>query len=234
MLNPNLDSTKLHADFALAQRLQISDFLVPDQAEALHECLTRQVRWDLAYQKGNSGATLPKAVFESMSQAERMAFMQNIQSTAREGYQFAFNTYMMVTAYREQRDPDLYLHRATEFLNSKPCLEFIRKVSGVENIIRANAQATRYMPGHFLKQHTDNYVERGRELAYVVSLTKNWQAHWGGLLQFMDSEGRVIDSYVPRFNALSLFRVPAPHCVSFVAPFATSIRYSITGWFLSC
>jgi SM-20-related protein len=54
------------------------------------------------------------------------------------------------------------------------------------------------------------------------------------LLHFMDAEGKVIDTFVPIFNSLSLFLVPAPHCVSMIAPFATSLRYSITGWFLSC
>ncbi|HVC37448.1 MAG TPA: 2OG-Fe(II) oxygenase family protein [Gammaproteobacteria bacterium] len=234
MLNPNLDSDHLRVDFARNHRLQIEDLLVPEAAEALHDCLANQVRWDLAYHKGTTGATLSKAVFESMGPGDRAAFMQNIHQTARDGYQFAYNTYLMVTAYREQRDPTLYLHRATEFLNSSECLKFIRGITGVDKIIRANAQATRYMPGHFLKQHTDNDAERGRELAYVISLTKNWQAHWGGLLHFMDGEGRVIDTFVPRFNTLSLFLVPTPHCVSLVAPFATSSRYSITGWFLSC
>lgn len=234
MLNPNLDSDRIHADFERNHRLQIGDFLIPKEAEALHECLANQVRWDLAYHKGTSGATLSKSMFDSMSPTERTAFMQNIQRTALDGYQFAFNTYMMVTAYREQRDPNLYLHRATEFLNSQECLNFIRGVTGVKSIIRANAQATRYMAGHFLKQHTDSDTERGRELAYVINLTKNWQVHWGGLLHFMDADGKVIDTFVPRFNTLSLFLVPTPHCVSFVAPFATGSRFSITGWFLSC
>ncbi|MGH2506908.1 MAG: 2OG-Fe(II) oxygenase [Gammaproteobacteria bacterium] len=234
MLNQNLNYERLSVDFSRNGRYQIENFLTLEAAETLYQCLATEVRWDLAYQKGTSGATLSKAVFDSMNRGERNAFMQNIHLTARDGYQFAFNSYMMITAYREQRDPNLYLHKATEFLNSQECLKCIRSITGVDNIIRANAQATRYLPGHFLKQHTDDYVERGRELAYVINLTKNWQAHWGGLLQFMDSDGKVIDTFLPRFNTLSLFRVPTSHCVSLVAPFATSARYSITGWFLSC
>ncbi|MGH8371283.1 MAG: 2OG-Fe(II) oxygenase [Gammaproteobacteria bacterium] len=233
MLHPDLDLERLKTAFAADQRLQIEAFLVPNAAEALHACLATDVPWELAYQNGEAGASVSKAAFEAMSPGERMALMQFIQNTARDKFQFAYNTYMMVQAYREQRDPDLILHRATEFLNSRECLDFIERLTGISGLAYAKAQATRYLPGHFLKWHDDTQADAKREIAYVIGLTKGWQAHWGGLLQFMDEKGKVIDTFMPRFNSLSLFRVPAPHCVSFVAPFATAARYSITGWFLS-
>jgi Rps23 Pro-64 3,4-dihydroxylase Tpa1-like proline 4-hydroxylase len=65
----------------------------------------------------------------------------------------------------------------------------------------------------------------------VINLSRNWQADWGGLLQFLDSDGEVVRTLMPRFNTISLFRVPADHLVSPVAPFATGARYAITGWF---
>ena len=50
--------------------------------------------------------------------------------------------------------------------------------------------------------------------------------------QFLDPSGRrVVDTFTPLWNSLSLFRVPQPHVVSLVAPWAGSPRYSITGWF---
>ncbi|HEX6550951.1 MAG TPA: 2OG-Fe(II) oxygenase family protein [Gammaproteobacteria bacterium] len=233
MLNPDLDPERLTSAFATRQRLQIDDFLKPEAAEAFHTCLATEVPWELAYQNGEAGASVSKAAFEVMSATERAGLMQFIQRTARDKFQFVYNTYMMVQAYRERRDPDLALHRATEFLNSRECLDLIEKITGVTGLVYAKAQATRYLPGHFLKLHDDTQTDAKREIAYVIGLTKDWQAHWGGLLQFMDDEGCVIDTFMPRFNSLSLFRVPAPHCVSFVAPYATATRYSITGWFLS-
>ncbi|HET7649492.1 MAG TPA: 2OG-Fe(II) oxygenase family protein [Gammaproteobacteria bacterium] len=233
MLNPDLNLSSLSTAFASRRRLQIDGFLLPEAAEALHACLANRVPWDLAYQKGETGASVSKAAFDAMSAGERTALMQFIQTTARDKFQFAYNSYMMVQAYRENRDPELVLHRATEFLNSRECLDFIEQLTGIGGLVYAKAQATRYVPGHFLKWHDDSETEVKRELAYVINLTKDWQAHWGGLLQFMDDNGQVIDTFVPRFNSLSLFQVPAPHCVSFVAPYATAARYSITGWFLS-
>ena len=35
---------------------------------------------------------------------------------------------------------------------------------------------------------------------------------------------------MPRYNTLSLFKVPAPHVVSLVAPWAQAPRLAITGW----
>lgn len=233
MLNPDLNREQLHTDFAIHQRLQIESFLVPEAADALHACLATEVPWELAYQNAETGASLSKAAFDAMSQSDRNSLMQFIHTTARSKFQFVYNTYMMVQAYREQRDLHLALHRATEFLNSPECLEFVENITGVTGLKYAKAQATRYLPGHFLKWHDDTQADAKREIAYVINLSRDWQAHWGGLLQFMDAEGRVVETFTPRFNTLSLFRVPAAHCVSFVAPFATSARYSITGWFLS-
>lgn len=233
MLNPDLDRERLKTAFEANQRLQLEQFLVPEAAEALFSCLATQIPWELAYQNGEAGTSVTKAEFDAMSAGERAALMEFIQSTARTKFQFAYNTYMMVQAYRERRDPELFLHRATEFLNSRECLDFIQDITGIDGLIFAKAQATRYLPGHFLKWHDDSQTEVKREVAYVIGLTKGWQAHWGGMLQFMNDEGRVTDTFMPLFNSLSLFKVPAPHCVSFVAPYATAPRYSITGWFMS-
>ena len=66
----------------------------------------------------------------------------------------------------------------------------------------------------------------------MINLSRDWLPDWGGLLQFLDpAERRVVDTFVPLWNSLSLFRVPQPHVVSLVAPWAGSPRYSITGWF---
>ena len=103
-------------------------------------------------------------------------------------------------------------------------------LASVENIVRADAQATRYIPGSFLRKHNDMNQENTRQVAYVLNFTKDWQADWGGLLQFLDADGRVEETYFPVFNSLTLFRVPMWHDVSYVPPWTPSARYAITGW----
>lgn len=233
MLNPNLDPHELAQRFREKGRIQILDFLQRDAAVALHHCLDQQVPWRLAYFDGEKGVTVTPEELAKKTPEKRAALNQRIIEEARDGYQFMYNSYMMVSAYKEGRDPELILHRLLEAINSPPYLEFMGIVTKVPGIIKADAQATCYLPGNFLKHHDDFDTEHGREVAYVISLTRDWQADWGGLLHFLDKSGRIIDTFVPRFNSISMFKVPIPHCVSFVSPFARQPRYGITGWFRS-
>jgi Rps23 Pro-64 3,4-dihydroxylase Tpa1-like proline 4-hydroxylase len=168
----------------------------------------------------------------AMGPAQREAFVRKLHADARVGYQYMYHCYMMVPAYLEKRDPQLPLHLVLEYLNSPPFLEFARALTGVPELRRAYAQATCYLPGDFLKRHDDTSAEEGRRFAYVLNLTREWEADWGGLLQFLDADGRVEETLMPRWNSLSIFRVPTYHCVTFVAPWARAPRLAITGWLL--
>ena len=46
----------------------------------------------------------------------------------------------------------------------------------------------------------------------------------------MDEDGSHREAMLPRFNSLSLFKVPAKHFVGVVAPWAQEPRLAITGW----
>ena len=82
--------------------------------------------------------------------------------------------------------------------------------------------------------HDDGGAEgAGRVTAYVLNMTPDWPADFGGQLQFADRLGRAEEVITPRINTLSLFAVPTPHLVSAVAPFVSGSRYAITGWFNS-
>jgi Rps23 Pro-64 3,4-dihydroxylase Tpa1-like proline 4-hydroxylase len=52
-----------------------------------------------------------------------------------------------------------------------------------------------------------------------------------GQLQFFGEGGDIVETFVPRWNSLSLFRVPQMHQVTLVTPWAGDDRYSIAGWF---
>lgn len=232
MLSPSLDPMALAPALAARGRLQIPGFLAEDAAALLHECLAREVPWSLAYNEGGVPRTLGAEALRALDPAARAALAQRIHAEAAGGYQFMYHSYMMVSAYLAGRDPQLPLHRVLEFLNGEAFLGFARALTGVAELKRADAQATCYLPGDFLKRHTDADSGKGRRFAYVIGLTREWQADWGGLLQFLDDQGAVVESFLPRWNTLSIFRVPTAHCVSFVAPFARAPRLSITGWLL--
>ena len=159
--------------------------------------------------------------------------MQNAYRKAKSEFQFSYDSYMMVRAAKEGWNPGLLLHAVLDFLNSPDFLLFARRISGEPQINAVNAQATRYRAGQFLTRHQDTDVNEGRVCAYVINLSKNWDSDWGGLLQFHDQDNRLLDTFVPYWNSLSLFRVPQSHTVSLVAPWAGEDRLAITGWFLA-
>ncbi len=233
MLNPTLPINDLRARLAAAGRIQIGEFLQPRHADALERCLREQVPWTLAYRGDGKSQTLSHERYRDLSAEERWRLDQTVLAEAQRGFAFAYESFMMITAYLEKRAPELLLHRMVEYLNSAPFLKFARAVTGESRIVKSDAQATCYRAGHFLKYHDDFEQDQGRLYAFVLNLTRRWQADWGGLLQFLDADGSVSATLMPRYNSLTLFRVPAPHCVSMVAPFATGARYAITGWFRS-
>jgi SM-20-related protein len=231
MINNNLDVDFWKAQLATRSRVQIPDFLQADAAQVLHDCLARDVPWSLAERSDSAPRTHGRE--HALDDAAYQQVLEAAYRNARDSFQFVYDSYMLARARKEGWDPDLPVHVVLEFLNSPEFIEFARYLTGDDAITVVNAQATRYRPGQFLTPHEDIHSGEGRRYAYVINLTPRWQADWGGLLQFLDANGSVIDTLMPRWNALSIFKVPQMHQVSLVSPWAGEHRLAITGWFLA-
>lgn len=231
MINPRLDLPRWRGELALASRLQIPEFLQPEAAEALARCLEQEVPWQLAERSEGEPRTSPRGSYPDGPALQ--AVLQRAYARASREYQFAYDSYMLVRAAKEGWDPHLLVHRMLEFFNSQQYLAFIRWLTGDPALTHVSAQCTRYRPGQFLMPHDDEDAHEGRRYAYVLNLSREWQADWGGQLQFLDAEGRVLQTLLPRWNSLSVFRVPQRHQVTLVAPWAARPRHAITGWWLS-
>jgi Rps23 Pro-64 3,4-dihydroxylase Tpa1-like proline 4-hydroxylase len=106
-----------------------------------------------------------------------------------------------------------------------------QSVNQLQHAIYVDAQATRYMPGHFLSTHDDAIEGKNRRAAYIFNFTPEWRPDWGGYLQLLDDAGHVRRGLVPSFSTLNILAVPQRHNVSVVAPFAGGMRFAISGWF---
>ena len=232
MINNNLDFEGYRIDLARNTRVQIPDFLQLDAAERLRSCLQNEVPWTLAERSDGLSKTIAAADYAAMDEQVRAEHLQKSYERAKTEFQFAYESYMMVRAAIEGRDPSLILHAILDFLNSEEFIGFARWLVNDPRITHVSAQATRYRAGHFLTRHEDKEKNEDRAYAYVIGLTKNWRADWGGLLQFEDNNGDVTQTLMPRWNSISLFKVPQSHIVSLVSPFATEDRLAITGWLL--
>lgn len=232
-LNPELDVKSLRTRFASANRLRIDEFLAGDIASHLAEALAADQRWVFLINGTSTVFEIARADYDALAPTERNRIEQAVLSAAVRGFQFRYETIRVSDDDSVREASATLLDQFAQFMSSPETLSFIASVTGTEDIVFADAQATRYSPGDFLTRHDDDVDGKHRRLAYVLGLTPEWRTEWGGLLQFTNPEGDVIETIVPRFNALSLFSVPQPHSVSTVAPFAPHARTSLTGWLRS-
>lgn len=235
-INPDLDMTKFAAAYAADGRAQIRDILTPETAQTITGILARETPWGLAWQCGGENGGTPKSatadILQKRTAADWQAFASAMAETMQgRDYGFVFGQYPMLNAYLEKWHPGGVHDLLLEHLNSEPFLTLARTVTGIDALIKADAQATLYAANHFLGVHNDSHVAQGWRVAYVLNMCPvEWRPEWGGYLLFHDADGDISKGYLPRFNTLNLFAVPQSHSVSFVPPFAPAARYAITGW----
>lgn len=229
-INPALDLSALNAQFCRDGRLLIRDFFAPEVADALARAV-EAVDWSLCYRDTQGDRRLTGDQLRGLGAAERAHLVDGILEVARREFQFSFFTESLADAmYRGETG---LLARFIRWMADEAFLSVMRRISGVAEVNRIYAQATMYAPGSFLVAHDDHVDVEDRRLAYVINLTRRWRPDWGGLLNFSQPDGSVIDSYFPHFNSLSLFKVPQTHFVSYVPPFAQGERLAITGWLIA-
>ena len=231
-LNPKLDRKALREAFAATGRLQIRDALTTESAKSVLSVLANQTSWGLAWQADSDGPHLIRnEEVRKLMPEDRLAIAGKLSAAEERGYAFLYHSYPLVTAYLEKWNPGSVHDHLLEDLNSEPFLSLLKEVTGMDDIVKADGQATLYAKGNFLWPHTDAEPTRGRCVAYVLNLTaQEWQPQWGGYLNFFDDELDVELAVRPRFNSLNLFSVPQWHSVSEVTATAPVARYAITGW----
>jgi len=228
--NPALDLPQLAADYARKGRLQVRDVFTEPTAEALLAMLERETPWGIAFNDGARVIQLDQAQCQGLSPADRQRIAAGVAEGARRGYQFIYSFFPLFQAYFDPGAPRSPLFALYEWLNSPAFLDFARRLTGLDGIVWADAQATMFSSGQFLKYHTDETPSQQRLAAYVINLTKDWGRDWGGFLQFFDEKYDVEEALRPVFNAINIFTVPADHAVGVVAPYVQRGRLAITGW----
>jgi len=230
-LNDALDMEALAKEYAKKQRGQVKNFLKPQSAEQLYQCLREETPWGLVYNNDPQVIELTNEQVRQMGPADRQKIYREVYERAKDDYQYLYYYYPILTSYLSGKNREFFLHRVLEFVNSEPVLNFVRKLTGIDDIIKGDGQATLYQQNTFLSLHYDVHSTEGWRCAYVINLTRDWNPNWGGYLQFFDENEDVEDALFPIFNAINIFTVPQPHSVSYVPLFADGSRFSITGWF---
>lgn len=162
-LNPDLDTERLAREYADHECVQIRNFL--DEASAARlEAALPSLPWRL---------------------------MAGMQRRAAEGIGHLYLVYPMINAALFGWDAGHAIHELTEFLNSKPVIEFARAISGKPGITKLDAHASCLLPGHYLNSHVDDGEIDERQVAYTIGFTRGWKSDWGGMLLVWDEHGDV-------------------------------------------
>lgn len=232
MFQLNQDRQALARQFKATGVVSVANILQPQVAKSIRQEM-ESLPWETAFVQGRSPQQINMRLLPAQ---QRQQLLQQVVLSAREdNYQFCYDTYMLISHYLKNTNPNSFLHHFVEHLCDEPMLQFMREITGAAQIIKADAQASCYLPGHFLKQHDDDGTpsQHERIVAYTIGFSAPWQAHWGGLLHLQNEAGAVEQTLMPAFNTLTIFSVPRQHFVSQVASYCPEPRLSIVGWFRS-
>jgi len=229
-VNDGIDWDAASHRFAATKRIQIPNFLSTESASALHAALIDRRDWRHVISAGPKVFETACDELDRMPRAQKTMLDQALHSEATRGFRFRYDLIRVPDQLQPASEDEDPLFGFARLMNAPATIARFREVAPGFAFDFADAQATRYTSGDFLTRHDDDAAGKGRALAYVLSLTPDWLPEWGGLLLFNGPEGGIVDTFVPRFNTLSLFAVGQPHSVSYVAPYAGAARISVTGW----
>lgn len=228
----DLDITSARERFRKEGRTVVEGLLSDSSLNRLRKAIDRIENWMLVTRLKDQHLALDAARMAELDPVKQQEFHDEVMRVGSKGFQYLYETYSLYGRWHEgtlRKDAPV-LADMFKFLNSRTFLDTMQGVLDRDDLGFVDSQVTRYRRGHFLNEHDDS-ADKGRRIAaYVLSLTPDWRSDWGGQLQFLDGPDRIIDTFVPRVNTLSIFEVPQPHAVTVVAPYAGADRISITGW----
>lgn len=222
------DVADLAAEYAATGSVSVPGLLTPSAAAGLREAVEGEGAWVEIFRAGETVYEMPHATFLGLPNDQKDDLRRLVEQSAKGGLQYRYRTVRVCEEPQVRAESGRPIDRFTDLLNSPEALALLRAITGNAEISLVDAQATDYRAGDFLTTHDDAIEGKHRRAAYVFGLTTGWQADWGGLLLF--EKGDRVTGYIPDYNALRLFAVPARHHVSMVSPWVEARRLSITGW----
>lgn len=234
VLQQNLPDAAACAAYARDGRVQVSDFLTPAMAEAVAEALVDRGQWHLSYGPNAQGVHYRRPISAENEQEAQAAMVERLRHRQGNTFGKIHDTYAPWSGEPVPTEPRALLAvNALMAIVSGPVFRNYLQVLCAEPALHLNlVRATRYRPGHFLSRHDDKIRLAGktRALAFVLNLSRDWQADWGGLLLFENAAHQATQVMHPLWNSLSVFRVPQTHSVTQVAPWAQGSRLALSGW----
>jgi SM-20-related protein len=213
----------------------IPHFVNGEAARALYRELRACDAWGLRICDGERMMGLSPEAYGRASAKERAAFTARAYAAAQSGFAFMREELWPaneravgpLTRYVGETAEAHTLTTFLSFLRGAVFSTFVSAVFGVRSVMLLRLTVECYRPGHFFA-FTKGAPPDAR-FGFCFDLTPTWISEWGGLLEFCNSCGGLAQTYVPRFNWITLYALSEPRGISLVAPFARGARYSVVG-----
>ena len=105
--------------------------------------------------------------------------------------------------------------KLVHFLNSQPFLEFLQKITGIEETLIPDPYFEgggfhEIKPGGFLKVHVDFHknkkLQLSRRVNFLIYLNKDWEEEYGGHLELWEKDmSKCVSKILPKFNRAAMF-----------------------------
>jgi SM-20-related protein len=236
ILNASIDTETAKAQFAFQRRVNIPDFFTVETADRIHRCLMTATPWGFAYLDGEERRIMHRRELESITRSRSDRIAKTITAQAGAGNtSYGYFCYPIFDAVKSGWNMELALHAVYENLNQAPLQDLVKAISGKKNIALAECEATLFSHQHFATSRRETITpartSNARRIAFALNFTRDWREDYGGYLQFYSKNGDICQAYKPSFNSLTLFETPQDHSISYVAPFASIGRLTISGVF---
>tara|TARA_B100000575_G_scaffold252443_1_gene220426 strand:+ start:3118 stop:3810 length:693 start_codon:yes stop_codon:yes gene_type:complete len=229
-MNTDKDFIKLNELFNKDTWVIDDSFLKEDTCRILYNCLNNlDPSWWYHSSVTNEGKKEIRYRSEGykMIEKRREEALQLFSTST--GYSYSF----------DRTVGDHYLNCSCEICNfekniiqSQKFLDYIKTISGFDDIKLGTFFFTRYKGGDFLYPHTDS---PNGKIAVVLHITKNWKPWYGGNLLILDKNWENIrKTFTPKYNSMIIMNIEGsinPHLVSFIPEEVKEFRYSMVCWF---
>jgi Rps23 Pro-64 3,4-dihydroxylase Tpa1-like proline 4-hydroxylase len=228
ILSYNYDINNLRINYKLNKKIVINNFLSNKFADFLYKQINQlpQQSWFNCVGFGN--VKVEKRWKPQNRKKHLMANELAKKSFCDNNFSYNFKRNMGMRPKEMSKSENIL----RKIFSSEELYSIIEQITGDRPMKYSQLFLSQYKKGCFLAPHSD--INRGK-WAFVLNMTKDWKPQYGGVLHFLDdNRENIIDSYVPKFNSLVIFKVPKegiPHFVSHVVH-ENKKRFAITGWLI--
>lgn len=170
------------------RHVQIDDFLKPDVAESVSSFLSYEAQYDSVYGvKSVAGRDTDEATWSRAPENDRLFFNE-----------------MLVGNEKKISRDLLSFIKLRQYFSSDAFCQYASAITGLTLPSSLDARVHLFREGHYLRQHSDRV--KSRRVAYILYLTPDWKAEFGGGLAITGKDGEET-RILPRYNSLLMFDI---------------------------